>query len=60
MLAEKGGGVNLGENILAATLSALNVYCMLTMPGTKSNTQSLPLTHLGLPEGNRPQIQMYQ
>lgn len=43
-------GVNLGRTVPAATLSALNVYCMCTVPGTDSNIQSLPL-HVWGPRG---------
>lgn len=60
MLTEKGGRPNLGENIPAATPSALNAYCVCTVPGTKRNTPSLPLTCLELPGGKRPQNQTYQ
>lgn len=51
MLAEKGGELNLGGNIPAATLSALNAYCICTVPGAKSNTPIVALNMFGASRG---------
>lgn len=50
-LAEKGGELNLGGNIPAATLSALNAYCICTVPGAKSNTPIVALNMFGASRG---------